>query len=102
MKVKELIKKVNEYKEHWTDLDSLEACIRADFHPEVEKVSNAMNPYRVNFGNSIMATDVYKCEDGYVGIQAGYASFGEHINDRHPVVVTEFIEFPSVSYRPKK
>jgi len=52
-----------------------------------------------------IATDVYECEDGYVGITGPYQSFSEmqswkDIN--RPCTAEEYEAIPSITYKPKK
>ena len=101
MKVKELIDSVNEYKKQWTSLEMLWNCIAGNLSPEMEVVAKHINPYKINYGTAIMATDVYKCEDCFVGVTASFHVCGDYADMEIPVIVSEFEESQTISYRPK-
>lgn len=68
----------------------------------VEKVASALEIEIEDFYSC--ATDVYKCEDGYVGIHAGLTidelSYWDRINP--DITVSEYEEVQIVTYKPKK
>lgn len=69
MKREELIEKVNaaHYKSLWEAEDEMD--------PEVEKVAKGLDLDEHRWFST--AIDVYRCEDGFVGIQGAYQSFSE-------------------------
>lgn len=69
MKREELIEKVNDahYKSLWEAEDEM--------GHEVEKVAEGLDLDEHRWFST--AIDVYRCEDGFVGIQGAYQSFSE-------------------------
>ena len=118
MKVKDFIKFVNNaidttvkieaddyeaYGELYT-LDDFEELIKNSTECSgVEKIASELEIEIEDFYSC--ATDVYKCEDGYVGIHAGLQLFSEQMDwsDACPdTCVSEYEAVQTVTYKPKK
>lgn len=99
MKVKELFELINNSEETLYCLDDFEDLIG----DKCEKVASNLDIDQ--HGWHSCATDVYKCEDGYVGIYAGFQLFSEQMDwsDARPdTCVSEYEAVQKVTYRPKK
>ena len=99
MKVKELLDLISNSEETFYSLDDFEDFI----DNKCEKVASHLDLDEHRWYSC--ATDVYKCEDGYVGVYAGYQLFTEQMYwaDVDPCVdVEEYEAFTTVAYRPKK
>lgn len=99
MKVKELFELIDNSEETLYCLGDFEGLIG----DKCEKVASHidMDSYRWYS----CATDVYKCEDGYVGIYAGFQLFSTQMywSDASPdTCASEYEEVQTVTYRPKK
>jgi hypothetical protein len=95
MKKQELIDKVNNGNYHsiWE--------IELESH-QLEAIENKLNPDEHRW--YIVSTNIYKCEDGYVGV-TGPSSLKSESMDWEDcycdVVAEEYEEYTTVSYRPK-
>ena len=106
MKVQEVIDLVNNNKDAFIDLWSL-----------TDEDVLEENNIELNLGDFVMklpgkvhrwyteATNVYKCDDGYVGITGFDYGHGDSVDPRDCFChcnAKEFEEFATVSYRPKE
>lgn len=99
MKVKELIELIDSSEETLYCLGDFEDLI----DNKCEKVASHLGIDQHRWYSC--ATDVYKCEDGYVGIFAGYQLFSERMdwsNALPSTCVSEYEAVQKVTYRPKK
>lgn len=100
MKVKELIELIENSDEVLYHLDDVEDLIDG----ECKKVASGINPEEHRWYS--LATDVYECEDGYVGVRAGYQLFSEGMSWSDAInphtIASEYEAFQTTSYRPKR
>lgn len=97
MKVQELIKAVNEGKFYsfWQLEDEIENL--------PQTVAEGLNLDEHRWFST--ATNIYKCEDGFVGISGAYQSFSEMQGWEDIGIICsagEYEEVPSVTYKVKK
>ena len=98
MKVQELIDKINNGNYHsvW------EVELGDEFPEQVKTVENGLNPDEHRW--YIVSTNIYKCEDGYVGVTGPSSLKSESMDWEdcyYDVVAEEYEEYTTVSYRPK-
>lgn len=98
MKVKELIEFVNNYENPFIALDDVEDAV----DEKTKKVETIDVDKHRHYS---IATDVYQCEDGFVGVTGLYEIFSEcsmrsdfDINCE----ASEYEAFQKVTYKPKK
>lgn len=95
MKVQELIEKVN--NENYHSVWEVELVL-----PQLEAIEQELNQDEHRW--YIISTNIYKCEDGYVGV-TGPSSLKSESMDWEDcyckVVAKEYEEYTTVSYRPK-
>jgi hypothetical protein len=106
MKVKELIELIKNSDEVLYHLDNVEDLIDG----ECKKVASGINPEEHRWYS--LATDVYECEDGYVGVRAGEQLFSEEMSwsdvcpdiyaSEYEAVQTITYRLKKITYRPKK
>ena len=99
MKVKELFDLIDNSDKTLYSLHDFEFLIK----DKCEKVASHLDLDQYRWYSC--ATDVYKCEDGYVGIYAGFQLFSEQMDwsDACPdTCVSEYEEVQIVTYKPKK
>lgn len=98
MKVKETLEKIN--RGHFTSVWDVEEEVLDN---TVEKVAGDLEkaPYR----RFVVSTNVYKLEDGFIGIRGVTELKSEYMlwSDWHYLTVAfEYEEYTTISYRPKK
>lgn len=96
MKIQEFIEKVN--NENYHSIWEVELVL-----PQLKAIEEGLNPDEHRW--YIISTNIYKCEDGYVGV-TGPSSLKSESMDWEDcycdVVAEEYEEYTTVSYRPKK
>lgn len=102
MKVEELIKLINNNKD-LLSLDDVEDFIFGSISEEPEIIAKGLYEQKHRWYST--AVDIYKCEDGFVGVRGGYIIFAESSSWEDmcvSCVASEYEEKPSVTYVPKK
>ena len=95
MKVQQLIEKVNNGK--YYSLYEVEGIIPT----EIDKVASGLEQDEHRWYST--AVDVYKCEDGFVGIRGAYQSFSEMQTWKDINVLckaSEYLEVMTTTYKP--
>ena len=103
MKVKELIELLENSERKYV----METLYEFEFdaRDKCEKVASHVNVVEYRDRGYSVATDVYKCEDGLVGVTAGYELLSEQVewDDICPDTdVSEYEAEQTIIYRPKK
>lgn len=95
MKVTEVIEKCSS-ENIWSLLEFEEEF------PGIKRVASDLNIERDRWFE--LATNVYECEDGFVGVNGISEVYSEMMSNSDcecPCTATEYEEFTTVSYRPK-
>ena len=98
MKVKELIEFVNKYENPFLALYDVEDAI--------DKKAKKVTTIDIEINkDAVYATDIYKCEDGFVGVSGLHEILDECLNPSIFDVnceASEYEEVQVISYQPKK
>lgn len=70
----------------------------------VERVATELNRNDNKNKHCVIGTNVYKFEDGFLGITGPCEWYGDlWFHDlKYPIIVQEYIEVPVITYKPKK